>query len=241
MKYYRIKKSFKVGDEIVPQMNGTNVKGKNVFFDNGSFGPNKFCDKPIAFDYLVPKYISEEDEDKTPNIISNYHGWWGEGPWGGWLNVVSKELKEILEQFNFGPHKFYPAKVLHEGNLHSYFVFQIYDDFYQGFIDFDKTSYNNIYDFKKLNCDEKIVKKFSNYDEAEDFFFDNHDGNMSYERAVVKPEFREVDFVTWYKFGDLVSERLKNAIEEAGITGIDFIELPIPIEFSDEINCDVLK
>ena len=32
MKYYEIEKTFKVGDEIVPEMNGINVKGKDDFF-----------------------------------------------------------------------------------------------------------------------------------------------------------------------------------------------------------------
>ncbi len=51
----------------------------------------------------------------------------------------------------------------------------------------------------------------------------------------MKPKFRELDFVTFYQFGNLVSERLKNAIEEAELTGVEFYELQIPIEFSDEI------
>jgi hypothetical protein len=34
----------------------------------------------------------------------------------------------------------------------------------------------------------------------------------------------------------IVSEKLKNAIEEAGIFGVVFKELPIKIEFSDEVE-----
>jgi hypothetical protein len=53
----------------------------------------------------------------------------------------------------------------------------------------------------------------------------------------MKSSFRELDYCYIFGLGsgNVVSERLKIAIEEAGITGVEFEELPIPIEFSDEV------
>lgn len=236
MKYYKIEKSFKLGEEIIPEMNGKNVRNKDDFFANNSFGPKKFCEQDIEFDYLIPMYISEEMEDVTPSIISNYHGWWGESPWGGWLKVISKELKELLEQFNLGVHKFYPAKVLHKDKYHEYYVLQIESGLSHPYIDFSKSRFNNLSGGRVLDSEKKEIRQFDSLDDVRAYAKVNWNSavNWNYERAVVLPEFKKIDFIMWYRFGDLVSERLKTAIEAAGIKGVEFEELPIHIEFSDE-------
>jgi len=81
------------------------------------------------------------------------------------------------------------------------------------------------------------TKQFSSIGDAEDYSEANWGSGIywNYERVAMKPEFRELDLVTFFKFGDIVSERLKNAIEAAGLKGIEFKELPVPIGFSDEL------
>jgi len=56
---------------------------------------------------------------------------------------------------------------------------------------------------------------------------------FTFERAVMLPEFRDVDM--YYFNGILISERLKNAIEAANLTGVKITECPIEFEFSDEV------
>lgn len=237
MKYFEISTSRNVDGIVPPGLNGAHVKGKENFFDNDKCSPNRFYDKDYTFDYLTPLEFGYGHEDKPSKAIYDYHLWFGEAPFGGWFKPISKKFKEVLQEFNLGPHRFYPAWVLFNGQKHEYFVMQIFYDYYQKFIDFEKTIFNNLDSFRDLEDREFETKQFLSVEDVEDYS-EVHWGtavNWNYERIVMKPEFKELDFITFFKFGDIVSERLKNAIEEAGLKGIEFEELPIPIEFSDEI------
>ena len=48
----------------------------------------------------------------------------------------------------------------------------------------------------------------------EDYCENNWDYSWNYQRLVLKPEFRKLDFCMMPNFYFIVSERLKNAIEE---------------------------
>ena len=106
---------------------------------------------------------------------------------------------------------------------------------YEEYIDFDKTLYNNLSSSRRRIHDELVVKKFKSYKEMEDYSDTNWSYAWNYERLVLKPNFRTLDYLYIYRLGDIVSERLKQAIESAALTGIRFNPLPIPIEFSDEV------
>ena len=105
------------------------------------------------------------------------------------------------------------------------------------YIDFDKTLYNNLNPWRRRVHDELVIKKFKSHKEMEDYFETNWDYTWNYERLVLKPNSRTLDHLYIYNMGsgNIVSERLKQAIESAALTGIRFNPLPIPIEFSDEV------
>lgn len=237
MKYYEITHTTLINGEVIAGMNGETVKGKELFFD-GKCGPDKFFDKMYEFDYLTPINQGGDWYEEQPVLgIYHYHFWMCEAPFGGWLKPISKNLKEILEKFNLGEHRFYTAWVLFNGIKHPYFVMQILRNEYQKYIDFDKTLFNNL--DSSRNIKDRVFETYSlqSVDAASEYSRAKSGSgiNWNYERIVMKPEFKEFDFFTFYKLGDVVSERLKNAIEEAGLIGLEFKELPIPIEFSDEV------
>jgi hypothetical protein len=237
MKYYKITPSITINGHVPPGMNGETVKGKELFF-RGKCGPDKFFDKMYEFDYLTPVNVGGDWYEEQPVLgIYHYHMWIIEEPFGGWLKPISKNLKEILEKFNLGEHRFYTAWVLFNGIKHPYFVMQILDNEYQKHIDFEKTLFNNLNSSRDIK--NRVFETYSlqSVDAASEYARakSGSSANWNYERIVMKPEFKEFDFFTFYKLGDVVSERLKKAIEEAGLIGIEFVELPIPIEFSDEV------
>lgn len=234
MKFYKIKTKGLVNGVHQSGLDGVNVKDKEELFDRAS-GPDSFFEGSPVFDYLVPLNFHEEDEDKEPTMIFDYNYWWGESPRGGWLKPISKKFKDTLTGFNLGESRFYEAKVLFKAESYDYFIFQVKQNQYKEFIDFSKTSFNNLDPYEDFGEDELEIKQFSSLESVTEYAKENWDWIWSYHRVVMKPEFRELDFVTFYQLGDLVSERLKVAIESAGITGVAFQELPIPIEFSDEI------
>ena len=155
--------------------------------------------------------------------------------YGGGVYPISKKFKEILEKHKQSDHRFYKAKVLFQGKFYPYFVWRILDEKYEEYIDFDKTLYNNLSSSRRRIHDELVIKKFKSHNEMKDYSKTNWDYDWNYERLVLKPNFRTLDHLYIYRLGGIVSERLKQAIESAELTGIRFNPLPIPIEFSDEV------
>jgi hypothetical protein len=233
MKYYRL--ALKLGGEpIIPGMDGSYVKNKKLFFDTGEMGPNKFYDHNWEFDYLVPKAFG--DPEPEAETIADYHMWHGENtPWGGTTSVVSQKFKEVLCQFNLSAGKFYKARVLYKGEYYPYFVWQVLQDEYIPYIDFEHSEFNNLTYSRSLEQVKLEIKKFSTLKEVDDYSEKNWGFNWNYERLVLKPEFRKLDFCMVQNLYFIASERLKEAVEKAGIFGVVFYELPISIEFSDEI------
>ena len=233
MKYYKMTPATSINGVVPPGLNGKYVKGKKEFFDNNQCGPDRFYDKDYGFDYLVPMEFGAGNPKKESHAIYDYHSWWGEAPVGGWLKPLSKHMKEVLAQFQLGTHRFYPAWVLFQNQKHDYFVMQIFRNDYQKWIDFDKTVFNNLDSVFDLEDRTFETKQFETLAEVW-IYAENHWGsslNWNYERIVMKSDFPEIDFFTMYPLGDIVSERLKEAIQKAGLLGMEFEELPVPLEW----------
>ena len=234
MNYFELDYAFRTPEGVsIPCLNGETVKGYETFFDTDKCTFYTFYDKEYEFDYLTPEEGSEIQDE--PRVIADYHMWIGRQPRGGGFRPISKKFKEILEEHKQSDHRFYKAKVLFQGKFYPYFVWRILDEKYEEYIDFDKTLYNNLDLFRDQVHDELVVKKFKSHKEMEDYSDTNWDYTWNYERLVLKPNFRTLDYLYIYRLGGIVSERLKQAIESAALTGIRFNPLPIPIEFSDEV------
>ena len=236
MNYYILKRKDNVNGVFIPHLNGGTVEGYQEFFNNKKCTPTTFYDKDYEFDYLTPMEIGEIKEE--PKILVDFHGWIKVEPRKGLFYPISKKFKEILEQHTQFDHRFYKARVLFKGEYFPYFVWRILSKKYQEYIDFDKTRYNNLNTWRKLKHDKLEVKQFSSYDKMDKYSEDNWDYDWNYERLVMKSSFRNLDYCYIFGLGsgNVVSERLKIAIEEAGLTGIRFEPVPIPIEFSDEVE-----
>ena len=235
MKYYLFNYQSNINGIISPGLSGNTVKNYQDFFNNKKCTPTTFYDKEYEFDYLTPLPFGEGETE--PQIIADFHLWINKRPMKGKFYPISKKFKEILEQHTQFDHRFYKARVLFKGEYFPYFVWRILSKKYQEYIDFDKTRYNNLNTWRKLKHDKLEVKQFSSYDKMDKYSEDNWDYDWNYERLVMKPSFRELDYCYIFGLGNgnIVSERLKIAIEEAGLTGIRFEPVPIPIEYSDEV------
>ena len=246
MKYYEMTHNLRSLDEIIadmaggierdepliPGMDGTYVKNRDAFFKTREMGPDKFYDHDYEFDYLVPKAFG--DPEPEAELIADYHMWHGKSPRGGTTSVVSSKFKDVLEQFNLTASKFYKAKVLYREEFHPYYVWQVLQWEYKRYVDFDLTEFNNLNSYRRLNNDKFEVRKFSSIEELDDYREEHWNYDWNYERLVMKPEFREIDFTMMPNFHFIVSQRLKEAIEEADLLGVGFAELQVAIEFSDE-------
>ena len=237
MNYYILTYSHETKEGMfIPSLNGKTVENKEEFFNNKKCTPRTFYDKDYEFDYLTP--MEEGEVKEEPKLIADFHMWIEEEPRRGLFFPISKKFKDILERYNQPEHRFYNAKVLFQKKKYSYFVWRVLSRKYEEYIDFDKTVYNNLSFSRKLLQEKLVIKQFRSDKEVRTYSKAEWDYDWNYERLVMKPSFKDLDYCYVYKLGDgnIVSERLKTAIEEAGLTGIRFEPVPIPIEFSDEVE-----
>lgn len=233
MKFFELKRTYKIGDIPIPSLNGVTVNGYENFFYNGCTIESFYSDEQ-AFNYLTPMYRGEVKVE--PEIIADYHAWVGKEPSNGYFRPVSEKLKQLLEEFNLGKHKFYPAEVLLKEERHPYHVLHLLYNSFIEYIDFSKTVFNNLNSFGKLSSEKFEQKQFESFEEMEAYSDEHWSYNWNYDRLVMKSNFRELDYCYMLNIdGDLISERLKERIEQDEITGIKIEQLPIPIEFSDEV------
>ena len=236
MKYFLMNYDFKINGISIPSLNGDTVKNYQEFFNNGKCKVSTFYDKNYEFDYLRPQ---EEGEVKNaPKVIADFHMWIGEEPRKGLFYPISKKFKELLEGFNQSEYRFYNGKVLFKGDFYPYFVWRVISTKYKEHIDYSQTLFNNLNSWRRQMHDELVVKQFDSHKEMKMYFKSHWRNHWNYERLVMKSSFRNLDYCYIFGLGsgNVVSERLKIAIEEAGLTGIRFEPVPIPIEFADEVE-----
>ena len=236
MNYYILKNNSDVNGVLAPGLDGSSVKGYEDFFDNEKCTITTFYDKEYKFDYLTP--VTWGEFEVEPEIIIDFHKWIKEQPMRGLFYPISEKFKELLEEYNLPQHKFYEAKVLFQNKYHPYYVWHLIFQNYLEYIDFQNTRYNNLNSFRKLKQDKLEIKQFSSYNEMRAYSRSNWSRSWNYEKIVMKSSFRDIDYcyVSGLNGGNLVSERLKIAIEEAGLTGVEFEDCPVPIELSDEVG-----
>ena len=224
---------------ITPRLDAEHVKDQELFYDlftreSGGTELNrkeidKVVEKEWVLDYLIPRYT---DEDDPVTFICDYHSWIGERPDRLSGYPVSRKMKEILEKYNLNTEGFYKAKVLFNEEYYDYYIWEQHSGGFDNYVDFDHSTF----------CEEKFGGEF-----GDDIIqVKNHEEIMSvsrqkdwfrgwlFKRAVMKSEFKEIDCMSMpYPYQTLISERLKNALEEANITGIEIEPFHVEFEYLD--------
>ena len=211
--------------EITPCLSGYHVKNKELFYKL-STSTNVLQDEELwVFDYLVPEHLN----DGMVEFICDYHSWIVESPDYFRSFPVSKKMKEVLEKFNLYPNQFYKAKVLFEEELYDYFVWQQFLDGFDKFVNFEKSTFCEWDDMEKKGTN---ILQFKNIEEIIDYELEKEWWGWGFERAVMKPVFKEIDCMRMsYPYGALISERLKNALEAANLTGFEIVPFPVEFEY----------
>ncbi|KAB1159594.1 hypothetical protein F7018_04610 [Tenacibaculum aiptasiae] len=210
-------------NEVIPDLDGSYVKNKEDFY-NASLDANIIYGEDWNFDYLVPRHSYEYE---VVNFICDFHDWIGDKPSYFSGVIISNEMKRIIEKFNLYPNKFYPAKVLFKGEYLEYFVWQFFLNGFDEFVDLDNSTFC---EWKRGVKVGDVEVKVENIEELMDYEDDNEWWSWGFKRAVMKEKYKNIDAAKLaYPYGILISERLKNALEEAELTG--FKITPFPVEF----------
>jgi hypothetical protein len=217
MKYSKIQiKRFYENDMVATHANGdkvfNNILQTEILFKK--LGDGEIIDNlPVLSPFTLKSFDKKEfwewilcDVYSFTRLASYIQGWY-----------ISDKLKLLLENFKIAPqYYFYETQLLYKGEKLKYWIFQFPINPYQN-IDFEKSKFmlpqdSNVYNFhsedeyiffyrKEHRETKRKLKGITNY------LKDNYD--------IAKSTNNEI----------IVSERLKNAIEENGITGFEFSEL----------------
>ena len=210
MKYYKIEieSNNKKDNILIGCAKGNEIPNANYYFYEMREG-KILTDAPL-FDYFFLE--SFEKKKYWEKYLLDVHDFFGEGSQiMGWF--VSEDLKLLLETFNLTqPHYFYPSKLLYKGKKQNYYIFQ-----FAGHIMIDEIrtkciNWKNSVFFNPIDELRSIMKR-SKYDKE-----------IKLQKLALK---EELDFFPMgtYLNDNIVSERLKQAIEEMKITGFEFSEL----------------
>ena len=219
MKYYKIQiKSF-YGDRIASNANFID-NSKEYIFKKISLG-EIIPDTPI-FDYFFLESFDEKqywewalfDVYKFIGETSNMLG----------ALLISKKLKKVLENFKITePHFYYLSKLLYKGEKKDYYVFQftgknIYKELTK-YINFSKSEFLNPATRRIVFFDE-----INDYIEKSEKLYFEKNTDFIKKKIVLN---KKLDFFPMQSFfqDNLVSENLKQSIEENGITGFEFFDI----------------
>lgn len=141
------------------------------------------------------------------------------------LKFISPKAKAVMEQYNLGLHKFHPLGLYKRKVKQDYYAFHLYPRGYIDYVDFEKTSFvqkecygRNFYGEVEVNSLEEFLEKRKK--------MNKENLTICGSKIVMGNSFdKELDFfeIRWIDTETYVSERLKNAIEENGLTGWEFV------------------
>lgn len=142
--------------------------------------------------------------------------------YGGFL--ISKNLKELFQQFNLPLHRFYPAKVLHKKVFHDYYWMHIICDM-TDFVDYPNSKFFIYYNYFHDLGDIKINSKVDLFQKETELIANNEGKTVTIwsKRITLNSLFdKTLDLFEVGNFDSkyYVSERLKSAVEKEKLTGI---------------------
>ncbi|WP_175578641.1 hypothetical protein, partial [Tenacibaculum aiptasiae] len=109
---------------------------------------------------------------------------------------------------------------------------QFFLDGFDKFVDLKNSTFCEWKRGEKIG--EEIIN-VSNIDELLDYEDDNEWWSWGFKRAVMKEKYKNIDAAKLaYPYGILISERLKNALEEAKLTGFKISPFPVEFEYLEE-------
>lgn len=193
----------------------------NYLGENPKFLNNIFFEK-IDFIPITPIPILHK-KAKITDLISNVNG-------GGSLHLVmSEKLKNIIEKYrNTGLQFFETSIIKNDVQFHNYFSLNVYED-NMNFVDFEKSNITVRIKKKGGGTELKSVKLHSLQEYIK--LVECHKEKMelvTIENIFLRDIVNEDFFMLKNRVNHIVSEKLKQEIENAGCTGIEFQ----PIELS---------
>ncbi len=216
MKYYKIQiKSF-YGDRIASNANFID-NSKEYIFKKISLG-EIIPDTPI-FDYFFLESFDEKQYWEW--ALFDVHNFIGVGSiMCGWY--ISDKLKSVLENFRIAPkYHFYETRLLYKKEKFKYWIFQFIASYRRlnkmQFVNFSQSIFH-------ANNENYVFNSYEDWSDKNDEIYDECKEKLILKKVVLTESF---DFFPLIPISSdiIVSENLKQAIEENGITGFEFFDI----------------
>ncbi len=200
----------------------------SVVIDLDKIDDHTFYEKNITNDKflkgIAPIYLKLVQWTGTPHKLRDYH-FWDAGSPNAYLIVCSQKLRAILETFNLPPHCFYNCEIRVKQKTYNYFILHFLQDWNKA-IDYQKSVFDVIAYMdnnrlvKRLNAGE--VKSFSNYEDISEMLLE-----VQQELRPAKLHFLpHINYDIWGLYSQIIlSEKAKQAILDAKITGVEMPEM----------------
>lgn len=170
----------------------------------------------------------------------------GKAKWTDLLNCVflsapttlllTEKALSIFKQFDLATYQVFDALVHKRGKQKNYYVFHLIDDCAQDFIDWEKSTFvkagKQMYTGKRHYrpiIEHSVIHDIQDYKQKIKFLYFNEDlfDGIVYQTLHLTQSIQKDLFSCKLPLSSMYcSERLKTAIEEAGLTGFYFEEMP---------------
>jgi hypothetical protein len=230
---YNLLLEIKYGDEsyVYPKITAIDVKDAAKYFNTDHY--NSFLPDDFYFNDL--KMFEPVYEDIVYDHFNDYQFWAGESPLA-FSVPVSQKFRDLFERFDIAGCKFYAGDLNFKGKKYPFNVFHYLSAAWFDTIDEEKTIFceristleddDSSSGGHELIGDILTIKTIEEYYENKKRLFEI--GKACSFEPLKLVGFKEIhlkekkDFIYFPDIRCCVSERLKNAIEEAGLTGIEF-------------------
>ena len=219
MKYYKIdyKGIFEEENKVLGQANGEFVPNGRFYFDR--IGKDEIIEDAPIFDYFHLQSFDKKIFWEWR--LQDVHGFIGAGSIiTGWY--ISDKLKSLLEKFRIAPkYHFYETRLLYKEEKFKYWIFQFIASYRRlnkmQFVNFSQSIFH-------ANNENYVFNSYENWSDKNDEIYDECKEKLTLKKVVLTESF---DFFPLIPISSdiIVSENLKQAIEENGITGFEFFDI----------------
>jgi hypothetical protein len=201
------------GPKVYPLANGEKISNSSDYLGiNGKIHLGNFVDKAPVFDYFYLYSLSYRSEYDW--ILLDAYSFIGKNTPSIRGFLISEKFKALLERFIIAePYRFYASKLMYHDEKLDYFIFHLAQDEWQEFQP-DRSSVYSLENGKRKKLDVTIA---GNRD-LKKLMKNNESGILSMDLYMND----YVDIFFFSQFNYVVSERLKEAIEDGQVKGFSF-------------------
>lgn len=210
---------------IYPYMDPSRIESQETLNWENDHSTVFFPDN-VSFKGMSLVYAEDFGAPAEPHALCDMHTWLGKSP-SALTYPVSPRFKKVLASFHIPQLKFYDGSVKWKGAEQMYHVMQLLTRQHQ-YINFEASTFQEC-DFRGNRKGNDTPVKVDSWTALQEKF---KGVLFTFAEAVMTLAFEELDMFYTDIWGIIITERLKNAIEESQLTGVKIKECPLDFKIA---------